>query len=100
MSPCITTARPWGRDASRKTQPLAYSADEGCDVGTGRGYPASPDYGPTGNKFTGEIEWVQIDVGDDNHDHLIRPEDHSTSPWTGPPITAAEHPRSSLIQLN
>ena len=47
-----------GKGRVEKTQPLAYSADEGCDVGTDAGSPASPDYGPTGNKFTGEIEWV------------------------------------------
>jgi arylsulfatase A-like enzyme len=64
-----------GKGRVEKTQPLAYSADEGCDVGSDAGSPASPDYGPTGNKFTGEIQWVQIDVGDDNHDHLIKPED-------------------------
>jgi len=58
-----------------KTQPLAYSADEDCDVGLDTGSPASPDYGPTGNKFTGQIKWVQIDLGDDNHDHLVKPED-------------------------
>ena len=23
------------------------------------------------NKFVGEIKWVQIDVGEDNHDHLM-----------------------------
>jgi arylsulfatase A-like enzyme len=64
-----------GKGRVEKTQPLAYSADESCDVGADAGSPASPDYGPTGNKFSGEIEWVQIDVGDDNHDHLIQPED-------------------------
>jgi arylsulfatase A-like enzyme len=57
------------------TQPLAYSADEACDVGADTGSPASPDYRPTGNKFTGEIAWVQIDIGDDGHDHLIKPKD-------------------------
>jgi arylsulfatase len=57
------------------TQPMAYSADEACDVGADTGSPASPDYGPTGNKFTGEIKWAQIDIGDDGHDHLIKPED-------------------------
>jgi arylsulfatase A-like enzyme len=57
------------------TQPLAYSADEACDVGADTGAPASPDYRPTGNKFTGEITWVQIDIGDDGHDHLIEPKD-------------------------
>jgi arylsulfatase A-like enzyme len=57
------------------TQPLAYSADEACDVGADTGSPASPDYRPTGNRFTGEIAWVQIDIGDDGHDHLIKPKD-------------------------
>jgi hypothetical protein len=58
-----------------QTQPMAFSADEACDVGSDTGSPASPDYGPTGNRFTGEIDWVQIDIGDDNHDHLITPEE-------------------------
>jgi hypothetical protein len=30
---------------------------------------------PTGNAFTGEIAWVQIDIGNDSHDHLITDED-------------------------
>jgi hypothetical protein len=57
------------------TIPMGFSADEACDVGADTGSPASPDYGPSGNKFTGQIEWVQIDLGEDNHDHLISPED-------------------------
>ena len=56
------------------TQPMAYSADEVCDVGADTGSPASPEYGPTGNAFTGEIKWVQIDIGGDSHDHLISAE--------------------------
>ena len=42
------------------------------------GSPVSPDYGPTGNKFTGDIDWVQIDLGDDSQDHLIKPEERLT----------------------
>ncbi len=57
------------------TQPMMYSADEACDVGADTGSPCSPDYRPTGNKFTGQIAWVQLDIGDDSHDHLIKPED-------------------------
>jgi hypothetical protein len=30
---------------------------------------------PSGNAFTGAIEWVQIDLGDDDHNHLITPEE-------------------------
>jgi arylsulfatase len=32
----------------------------------------SPD-APTG-RFTGTINWVQLDLGDDAHDHLVDPE--------------------------
>ena len=39
------------------------------------GSPASTDYGPTGNKFTGTIDWVKLDIGADSHDHLITAED-------------------------
>lgn len=56
------------------TIPMAYSADEACDVGCDTGSPASPDYGPQGNRFTGTIDWVQIDIGDDSQDHLITAE--------------------------
>ena len=67
--------RPVGKGRVEITQPMAYSADEACDVGADTGSPASPDYGASGNKFTGDIKWVQLDIGDDGHDHLIRPED-------------------------
>jgi arylsulfatase len=53
---------------------MVFSADEACDVGGDTGSPASPDYGPTDNKFSGDIDWVQIDIGEDAHDHLITPE--------------------------
>jgi hypothetical protein len=41
---------------------MGYSADEACDVGADSGSPASPDDGPTGNTFNGQIAWVQIDI--------------------------------------
>jgi arylsulfatase len=58
-----------------KTQPMAFSADEACDVGSDTGSPASPDYGPTGNRFSGEIAWVRLYIGADSHDHLVTAED-------------------------
>ena len=67
--------QPVGSGRVDQTEPMAYSADEACDVGADSGSPASPDYGPTGNKFTGEIAWVRLDIGSDSHDHLITPED-------------------------
>ena len=66
---------PVGSGRVEHTEPMGFSADEACDVGSDSGSPASPDYGATGNAFTGRIEWVQISIGQDSHDHLIRPED-------------------------
>jgi arylsulfatase A-like enzyme len=57
------------------TVPMAFSADETCDVGKGTGSAVSPDYDPKDNAFTGEVNWVQIDLEQDSHDHLISPED-------------------------
>ncbi len=64
-----------GTGRVEQSQPMAFSADEACDVGSDSGSPASPDYGPTGNKFSGVINWVQIDIGTDDHDHLISDEE-------------------------
>jgi arylsulfatase len=64
-----------GKGRVDKTQPMGYSADEACDVGSDTGSPASPDYGPSGNKFTGTIHWVEINIGTGDNDHLISAED-------------------------
>ena len=32
-------------------------------------------YTPRTSAFTGAIAWVQIDLGDDDHDHYISPEE-------------------------
>jgi hypothetical protein len=70
--------KPVGTGRVDRTEPMIYSADEACDVGADTGSPSSPDYGPTDNKFNGESDWVQIDLGADSHDHLIKPEDRLT----------------------
>jgi arylsulfatase A-like enzyme len=57
------------------TIPMIYSGDETCNVGKDEGSPVSPDYGPRGNEFNGQVNWVQIDLGKDDHDHLISPEE-------------------------
>jgi arylsulfatase A-like enzyme len=67
--------KPVGSGRVDRTIPMGFSADEACDVGMDTGSPASPDYGAGNNRFTGEIAWVQLDIGDDGHDHLIRPQD-------------------------
>jgi arylsulfatase len=57
------------------TQPMVFSADETTDIGYESGTTVSPDYTAVSSRFTGKIEWVQIDLGDDNHDHMIDPEE-------------------------
>ena len=60
-----------------KTEPMIFSADETCDVGFGAGFPVTYDYGTHDNEFSGEVNWVEIDIGKDaiNLDHLIMAED-------------------------
>src|SRR5438132_9586103 len=46
-----------------KTQPFAFSGDEGADVGMDAETAVSDDYKQGDNKFTGKIDKVTIDVG-------------------------------------
>ena len=56
---------------------MIFSADDGLDVGEDSGAAMSPDYGPVGNHFNGEVKGVQLSIADDpnNSDHLVSPED-------------------------
>ena len=54
---------------------MVFSADETTDIGDDSGTPVSADYTAQTSRFTGKIHWVQIDVGDDDHDHFIVPEE-------------------------
>jgi arylsulfatase len=58
------------------TQPLVFSADETTDIGRESGTTVSPDYTAKTSRFTGKLHWVQIDLGDDDHNHFIDPEEH------------------------
>jgi arylsulfatase A-like enzyme len=52
------------------TQPMVFSADETTDIGSDLAMPVSADY--AGNdRFNGKIHVVQIDLGDDDHSHLV-----------------------------
>lgn len=64
-----------GEGRVNATIPLIYSADETCDLGSDTGTPVSDDYTSEGSTFTGTINWVQLDAGDDDQDHLITPEE-------------------------
>ncbi len=57
------------------TVPMVFSADETTDLGCDTSSPVAADYPADAPKFTGTINWVQLDIGDDDHDHLISPEE-------------------------
>jgi arylsulfatase len=59
------------------TVPLIFSADETCDVGSDTASPVSDDYTSAESRFTGTVEWVQIDLDEaaEDLDHLITPEE-------------------------
>ncbi len=57
------------------TVPIIFSADETADLGKDNGSAVSDDYAPEDSDFTGTVNWVRLDIGDDSHDHLITPED-------------------------
>jgi len=57
------------------TEPMIFSADETTDIGYESGTTVTPDYSAGTSRFSGKINWVQIDLGDDDHDHFIDPEE-------------------------
>jgi hypothetical protein len=54
------------------TAPVIFSADDIRDVGRENGALVADDY-PTPNTFTGDVDWVEIDVGAAaaNADHRV-----------------------------
>jgi arylsulfatase len=56
---------------------MCYSADETCDVGSDTASPVSDDYTSEESRFTGTINWVQIDIDEaaEDLDHVISPEE-------------------------
>jgi len=65
-----------GEGRVEQTEPMVFSADETLDVGNEFGSPVTPDY-PADRAFSGDVNWVQIDVDKDavDLDHLISPEE-------------------------
>ncbi len=64
-----------GRGHVGATQAFLFSYDETCDIGRDDASPVSDDYTSPGSKFTGTVNWVQLDQGTDDQDHLISPEE-------------------------
>ncbi len=60
-------------DIRDSTRPFPFSGDEAFDLGNELGSLVTTDYGQ--RKFSGAVNWVQIEIGLDDHSHLIAPED-------------------------
>ena len=80
-----------GRGRVEQTQGFIFSADETTDVGYESGTTVSPDYTAHTSRFTGKIEWVRIDLGEDakDADHYIDPDEtvphsHGSAVASGP----------------
>ncbi len=67
--------KPAGDGRIDATVPMIYSADETCDLGSDTGTPVSEDYSGDSSRFTGTVNWVELRIGDDSHDHLISPDE-------------------------
>ncbi|MGH2583555.1 MAG: arylsulfatase [Dehalococcoidia bacterium] len=65
-----------GSGRVERTHIVQFSFDETTDVGQDTDSPVTDDYPARDNAFTGEIKWIRIDLGEDDHSHLLPPEAH------------------------
>jgi arylsulfatase A-like enzyme len=63
-----------GSGRLERTQPFPFSGDESLDLGDELGSMVTTDYPPQ-RRFTGTVNWVELEAGPDDHDHLITPEE-------------------------
>ncbi|HRD61558.1 MAG TPA: arylsulfatase [Nocardioides sp.] len=66
---------PIGTGRVEATQPLIFSADETTDIGYESGTTVTSDYTAATSRFTGKLNWVQLDAGVDDHDHFVDPDE-------------------------
>ena len=67
--------QPVGKGRVGATQPMIFSADETTDIGYESGTTVTPDYTARTSRFSGKVNWVQLDLGNDDNDHYIDPEE-------------------------
>jgi arylsulfatase len=65
-----------GQGKVMATQPMVFSATEGVEIGRELGTTVLPKSNPKASVFNGEIKWVELSIGDDDHSHLVEPEDY------------------------
>lgn len=61
-----------GSGRIERTEPIGFGY-EYTDIGRDALSPVTDDYTPGDSAFTGTINWVQLEAGDDSHDHLVDP---------------------------
>jgi hypothetical protein len=66
---------PVGTGRVGATQPMIFSAEETTDIGYESGTTVTSDYSARDSRFTGKINWCRLDLGKDDHDHFIDPEE-------------------------
>ena len=66
-----------GEGRVEATQPFVFSADEGLDIGYETGTAVAPECDAQNSEFSGEINWVELKVGEDDHGHLVDPEQYA-----------------------
>jgi arylsulfatase A-like enzyme len=66
-----------GEGRVEATVPMLFSGDETTDLGSDTATPVTDDLAPGETEFTGRVNWVEIDLGDDaaDADHLIGAEE-------------------------
>lgn len=66
-----------GKGRVELTQGVIFSADETTDVGYESGTAVTPDYTAHTSKFSGTVNWVRIDLGEDakDADHYLDPDE-------------------------
>jgi arylsulfatase A-like enzyme len=64
-----------GEGRVERTVAMVFSLDETTDLGRDTATPVSSDYTCATSVFNGKVNWVQIDLGKDDHDHFISPEE-------------------------
>ena len=76
-SRCTSTGHRSAKAASRARCRWSFSADETADIGSDTASPVSDDYTSATSHFSGTVNWVQIDLGEDaeDADHLITAEE-------------------------
>jgi len=57
------------------THPVVFSADATAMVGNKKGSPIHPDLALTGNRFAGQVQWVQVDLMLSDADHFVTDEE-------------------------